>query len=186
MVPAWRAGRQVPAGSANGGRPVQYVAMELVEGSSLRDAIDGRRVDVRRALDYLAQAAGALSAAHAAGIVHRDLKPENLMIADGGYVKVLDFGLAKLQAQPAALGGGAATMTAGTSPGMVMGTVGYMSPEQAQGRPVDQRSDIFSFGCIHVATGARAFAGNSAVDTLHRIIHSRASPQCRRPLRRGM
>ncbi len=178
IVAIYDIGRQVPAGTANGGRPVQYVAMELVEGSSLRDAIDGRRIDVRRALDYLAQAADALSAAHAAGIVHRDLKPENLMVADGGYVKVLDFGLAKLQAQPAALGGGAATMTAGTSPGMVMGTVGYMSPEQAQGRPVDQRSDIFSFGCIlyEVATGARAFAGSSAVDTLHRIIHDQPEP----------
>jgi Tol biopolymer transport system component len=173
IVAIYDIGRQTPLGAQAGTRPVQYVAMELVSGSSLRDVIDRRGVDLKRALDYLAQAADALAAAHAVGIVHRDLKPENLMVADGGYVKVLDFGLAKLQAQPAPLGAGTATVTAGTSPGMVMGTVGYMSPEQAQGLPVDQRSDIFAFGCIlyEVATGARAFTGTSAVDTLHRIIH---------------
>jgi Tol biopolymer transport system component len=178
IVAIYDIGRQTPVGALAGARPVQYVAMELVSGSSLRDVMDRRGVDLKRALDYLAQAADALAAAHAAGIVHRDLKPENLMVADGGYVKVLDFGLAKLQTQPAPLAAGAATVTAGTSPGMVMGTVGYMSPEQAQGLPVDQRSDIFAFGCIlyEIATGARAFAGTSAVDTLHRIIHDQPEP----------
>ncbi|HEY2431223.1 MAG TPA: protein kinase [Vicinamibacterales bacterium] len=178
IVAVYDIGRQAPTGATAGARPVQYVAMELVSGSSLRDAIDGRRLDLKRTLDYLAQAADALAAAHAAGIVHRDLKPENLMIAEGGYTKVLDFGLAKLQAQPATLEAGTATMAAGTSPGMVMGTVGYMSPEQAEGRPVDQRSDIFSFGCIlyETATGTRAFSGTSAVDTLHRIIHEQPEP----------
>jgi Tol biopolymer transport system component len=178
IVAIYDIGRQTPGGAPNGARPVQYVAMELVAGSSLRDILDGRRLDLKRALDYVTQTADALAAAHAAGIVHRDLKPENLMVADGGYVKVLDFGLAKLQAQPASLEGGAATVTAGTAPGMVMGTVGYMSPEQAQGLPVDQRSDIFAFGCIlyEIATGARAFSGTSAVDTLHRIIHDQPEP----------
>ena len=178
IVAIYDIGRQTPAGAANGARPVQYVAMELVAGSSLRDILDARRLDLKRALDYLTQTADALAAAHAAGIVHRDLKPENLMVADGGYVKVLDFGLAKLQAQPAPLEAGAATVTAGTSPGMVMGTVGYMSPEQAQGLPVDQRADIFAFGCIlyEIATGTRAFSGTSAVDTLHRIIHDQPEP----------
>ncbi len=178
IVAIYDIGRQAPEGAPAGTRPVQYVAMELVAGTSLREAIDGRRFDLKRALDYLAQAADALAAAHAAGIVHRDLKPENLMVAEAGYVKVLDFGLAKLQGTPAALQGADATVTAGTSPGLVMGTVGYMSPEQAQGRPVDQRSDIFAFGCIlyEVTTGARAFSGPSAVDTLHRIINDQPEP----------
>jgi len=175
IVAIYDIGRQAPAGGA--GRPVQYVAMELVAGSTLRDAIEQRRLDLKRTLEYLGQAADALAAAHAAGIVHRDLKPENLMVADGGYVKVLDFGLAKLRADAAVEGAGA-TVTAGTSPGLVMGTVGYMSPEQAQGRPVDQRSDIFSFGCIlyEATTGTRAFSGPSTVDTLHRIIHEQPEP----------
>jgi serine/threonine protein kinase len=104
---------------------IRFVAMELVAGATLRDVLDTRRPDLRRVLDYLAQAADALAAAHAAGIVHRDLKPENLMIADGGYVKILDFGLAKLRGEAAPLGGhDGSTTGAGTAPGMVMGTVG--------------------------------------------------------------
>jgi Tol biopolymer transport system component len=178
IVAIYDIGRQAPDGAQGGARPVQYVAMELVAGVSLREAIDGRRFDLKRALGYLAQAADALAAAHAAGIVHRDLKPENLMVADAGYVKVLDFGLAKLQGQPAGPESTDATVSAGTSPGLVMGTVGYMSPEQAQGRAVDQRSDIFSFGCIlyETVTGSRAFSGDSVVDTLHRIIHDQPEP----------
>ena len=176
IVAIYDIGRQAPSAGA---QPVQYVAMELVAGSTLRETIDARRIDLKRTLDYLAQAADALAAAHAAGIVHRDLKPENLMVAEGGYVKVLDFGLAKLRGEPAVAGGaGSPTVTAGTSPGLVMGTVGYMSPEQAQGRPVDHRSDVFSFGCIlyEVTTGARAFSGDSAVATLHRIIYEQPEP----------
>src|SRR5215831_2010697 len=102
IVTIYDIGRETPAGGRESARPVQYVAMELVVGSSLREVIDRRGLDLKRALDYLAQAADALAAAHAAGIVHRDLKPENLMIADGGYVKVLDFGLAKLVGDQAA------------------------------------------------------------------------------------
>jgi Tol biopolymer transport system component len=161
-------------GAGASGRPVHFIAMELVTGETLRSLVERRGADLRHFLEYAAQMADALGAAHAAGIVHRDLKPENVMIADGGYVKILDFGLAKLKATPTeALAEGPTMAAAGTAPGVVMGTVGYMSPEQAQGLPVDARGDIFSFGCIlyEAATGARAFSGKSAVDTLHQIIH---------------
>jgi Tol biopolymer transport system component len=161
-------------GTGSDRRPVHFIAMELVTGETLRALLDRRAVELRHALDYAAQAADALSAAHAAGIVHRDLKPENVMIADGGYVKILDFGLAKLKLAPSdALAEGLTMPAAGTTPGVVMGTVGYMSPEQAQGLAVDARGDVFSFGCIlyEVVTGTRAFSGKSAVDTLHQIIH---------------
>jgi Tol biopolymer transport system component len=159
-------------------RPVHFIAMEIVRGETLR-AFLARERDVKRSLDYLTQVADALAAAHAAGIVHRDLKPDNVMIATAGYAKVLDFGLAKLRDAPALLAeaAGAPTVT-GTSPGLVMGTVGYMSPEQAQGRPADHRSDIFSFGCVlyEAITGDRAFRGTSSVDTLHQILHADPPP----------
>jgi Tol biopolymer transport system component len=176
IVAIFDIGRAAPArdGGSATGPPVHYIAMELVSGTTLRAAIDDRRLDLKKTLDYLTQAAEALAAAHAAGIVHRDLKPENLMVAGGGYMKVLDFGLAKLRGDAALLqSSAAATVSAGTSPGVVMGTTGYMSPEQAQGQPVDQRSDVFSFGCIlyEAASGVRPFAGRSVVETLHQIIH---------------
>src|SRR5258706_2332369 len=173
-------------GTASNGGLVHFIAMELVAGETLRSLFDRHDVDRRRLVDYAAQAADALGAAHAAGIVHRDLKPENLMVADGGYVKVLDFGLAKLKAEPALADSAAQaqtqTLKAGTTPGVVMGTVGYMSPEQALGRAVDHRSDIFSFGCIlyEAAAGKRAFVGPSAIDTLHQIIHTDPSPLSQR------
>jgi hypothetical protein len=165
------------------GRPVHFIAMELVAGETLRALLDRRAVDLRHALDYVAQAADALAAAHATGIVHRDLKPENVMIADGGYVKILDFGLAKLKlAATEGLAEGPTMQAAGTAAGVVMGTVGYMSPEQAQGLAVDARGDVFSFGCIlyEVVTGTRAFSGQSAVDTLHQIIHVDPPPMALR------
>jgi Tol biopolymer transport system component len=173
-------------GTASNGSPVHFIAMELVSGETMRSLLDRHDVDRRRLLDYAAQAADALGAAHAAGIVHRDLKPENMMVAEGGYVKLLDFGLAKLKVAPALAESAAhaptQTLPAGTTPGMVMGTVGYMSPEQALGRLVDHRSDIFSFGCIlyESASGARAFGGASAIDTLHQIIHVDPPPLSRR------
>ncbi|MBC8645772.1 MAG: serine/threonine protein kinase, partial [Thermoanaerobaculia bacterium] len=128
-----------------------YIAMELVEGSTLRELLASGPLPVKRVLTIAAQAADGLAKAHGAGIVHRDLKPENLMISRDGFVKILDFGLAKLAAPN--LEGSSQMLTAPggtprTSAGMVLGTVGYMSPEQASGKPVDHRSDQFSFGSI--------------------------------------
>jgi eukaryotic-like serine/threonine-protein kinase len=154
------------------GRP--YIAMEFVEGRSLDEVIGGRPLPLRTALDYGIQVANALSAAHTAGIVHRDLKPGNVMVTESGLVKVLDFGLAKIVAIPAAAAD--ATQSVLESPktvdGLILGSVSYMSPEQAEGRPVDHRSDIFSFGVLmyEMLTGRRAFEGNSAVSTLSNIL----------------
>ncbi|HEX8185849.1 MAG TPA: protein kinase, partial [Blastocatellia bacterium] len=139
--------------------------------------IHRERADLKKLLEYFAQAGEGLAKAHAAGIVHRDLKPENIMITDDGYAKILDFGLAKLveSNEPSGdeLEEAATAMMGQTRPGMVMGTIGYMSPEQAQGKPVDQRSDIFSFGCIlyEAATGRKPFTGDSMIDSLHKIVY---------------
>src|SRR5262249_12964714 len=135
--------------------------------------IDTRRLELKRALALLVQVAEALGTAHAAGVVHRDLKPENIMVASSGYAKVLDFGLAKLRPDLVDQEGmtTAATVGAASGPGVLLGTVGYMSPEQVEGRSVDHRSDVFSFGCVvyEAVAGSRAFAGSSSIDTLHRI-----------------
>ena len=156
------------------GSPVLYIAMELVSGETLRQAIEARRLDVKRALEYLIQVADALGAAHAAGVIHRDLKPENLMIADGGYAKVLDFGVAKLRADMTP----PREDSTPSSPGAVIGTVGYMSPEQVRAQPLDPRTDIFSFGCVlyEVITGRRAFQGTTSFDTLKRILSDEPLP----------
>lgn len=161
--------------------PVHYIAMEIVRGETLRAFLARQPRDLKKTIEYLAQAADALAAAHAAAIVHRDFKPDNVMIAAGGYAKVLDFGLAKLRGSATGLdaAGATQTMTAmGTSPGLVMGTVAYMSPEQANGGPADHRSDIFSFGCVlyETLTGDRAFRGTTSLDTLHRILHDDPPP----------
>lgn len=152
---------------------LHYLAMELVDGETLRALIEARRLELKRTLDLFVQVAEALAAAHAAGVVHRDLKPENVMVAASGYAKVLDFGLAKLRPELSANHAHThdATRTAASGPGMMLGTVGYMSPEQVEGRPVDHRSDVFSFGCVlyETITGRRAFAGPSSIETLHRI-----------------
>jgi serine/threonine-protein kinase len=152
-----------------------YIVMEYVEGKTLREIIGDRALPTRRLLELATQVAGGLAKAHAAGIVHRDLKPENLMVTEDGFVKILDFGLAKLV--PGASEGGSeiATMAReGTTPGAVMGTVGYMSPEQAKGLTADFRSDQFSLGAIlyEMATGRRAFQRDTAVQTLSAIIES--------------
>src|SRR5437879_954694 len=139
-----------------------YIAMEFIDGQTLREKIHRERTELRKLLRFLQHAAEGLAKAHTAGIVHRDLKPDNIMITRDGHAKILDFGLAKLIEQrptPGAESSEVATavMPQHSPPGTVMGTVGYMSPEQAQGKinEIDQRSDIFSFGCIlfEAATG---------------------------------
>src|SRR6266576_1074790 len=175
-----------------------FIAMEFVDGETLREKAHAGKSELKVLLKFLHQVAQGLAKAHASGIVHRDLKPDNIMITRDGHAKILDFGLAKLiMSEPPAVAGGlnlndnlsatadrsdkAEEATAmmpvqHSTPGVVMGTVGYMSPEQAQAKPVDQRSDIFSFGCLlyEAATGRRPFAGDSVVDTLHKIIHDPA------------
>src|SRR5512143_632494 len=126
-----------------------YIAMELVAGKTLRELLFPGPLPVKRSLQIAVQIAEGLAKAHEAGVVHRDLKPENIMVTRDGLVKILDFGLAKLRS--AAGEGGESTnipTETGTRPGMVLGTVGYMSPEQAAGQPIDFRSDQFSFGSI--------------------------------------
>src|SRR5450755_658995 len=150
-----------------------YVVQELLEGETLRSALAGGKLSPRKAIDTALQIAHGLAAAHEKGIVHRDLKPENLFVTKDGRVKILDFGLAKLTHQEE---GGQATnlptASAGTEPGVVMGTLGYMSPEQVKGKPADGRSDIFSFGAIlyEMLAGKRAFHGDSAADTMSAIL----------------
>jgi len=202
---------------------VHYIAMEFIDGMTLREKIHRERTDLRKLLRYLQHAAEGLAKAHASGIVHRDLKPDNIMITGDGHAKILDFGLAKLvEVQEGETGRGGdgvterhgdseikgsgerekrrrgdegATLIAAsprppvaaspplpvpTSPGLILGTVGYMSPEQAQGRTkeIDQRSDIFSFGCIlfEAATGKKPFEGDSVLKSLHMVAYEQAPP----------
>ena len=151
-----------------------YIVSELLEGETLRDRMSGKSLPQRKALDYALQTAHGLAAAHEKGIVHRDLKPENLFITKDGRLKILDFGLAKLTGA----GDGTRSETevptrrVDTDPGVVMGTIGYMSPEQLRGRPADHRSDIFSFGAIlyEMLSGNRAFRGESTADTMSAIL----------------
>src|SRR6266536_1522292 len=150
-----------------------YVVSELLEGETLREQLNGTALPVRKAIDYALQIASGLAAAHAKGIVHRDLKPENLFVTKDGRVKILDFGLAKLtQPEKAGPQTSLPTETAGTEPGVVLGTLGYMSPEQVRGKPADARSDIFAFGAIlyEMLSGNRAFRGDSAADTMSAIL----------------
>ena len=160
-----------------------FIAMEYVEGETLREKIHREKVPLQRLLNYLAQVAEGLAKAHAAGIVHRDLKPDNIMITRDGYAKILDFGLAKLiepTERPQGLSSELSTvmLQQHSTPGMILGTAGYMSPEQAQGKvnEIDHRSDIFSFGCIlfETATGRKAFEGKDQLDSLHKIVHTPA------------
>jgi serine/threonine protein kinase len=165
-----------------GGAPSQeFIAMEYVKGRSLDTLIGPGGLPVKVVLAYSAQIADALAAAHAAGVVHRDIKPANVIITGTGVAKVLDFGLAKLTEQPA-MGTPDVTRTVAitssspTVEGAIVGTVSYMSPEQAEGKPVDHRSDIFSFGALlyEMLTGKRPFVGDSPVSTLAAIL--RAEP----------
>lgn len=156
-----------------GEETIHFIAMELVDGETLRERAASRPLDIRRTLQVMAQVSDAVAAAHAVGITHRDLKPENIIIAGSGHAKVLDFGLAKLRREHAG-DEEASTALRDTDPGVVLGTVGYMAPEQAQGREADARSDVFALGSIlyELATGHRAFAAESSVDTMHKIIHA--------------
>jgi Tol biopolymer transport system component len=150
-----------------------YIVSELLEGETLRQRMGGSALVQRRAIDYANQMAHGLAAAHEKGIVHRDLKPDNIFITKDGRVKILDFGIAKLT-KPEGLQSQTEipTRRVDTNPGAVLGTVGYMSPEQVKGRAVDQRSDIFSFGAIlyEMLCGRRAFHGESAAETMSAIL----------------
>jgi eukaryotic-like serine/threonine-protein kinase len=150
-----------------------YVVQELLEGETLRGVLAGGRLSPRKAIDYSLQIVHGLAAAHEKGIVHRDLKPENIFVTQDGRVKILDFGLAKLtHTEESGQATSLPTATQGTEPGVVMGTLGYMSPEQVRGKPADARSDIFSFGAIlyEMLSGRRAFRGDSAADTMSAIL----------------
>ncbi len=150
-----------------------YIVAELLEGEELRAQLDNGALPVRKAIDYARQIADGLAAAHAKGIVHRDLKPENLFVTADGRVKILDFGLAKLRPQQTMNAGSeVATQKKITDPGTVLGTVGYMSPEQVRGQEADQRADIFSFGMIlyEMLSGKRAFTGESMADVMSAIL----------------
>ncbi len=168
---------------------VSYIAMELVDGQTLREIVAEGAMPLRRILSIAPQVAEGLAKAHAAGIVHRDLKPENVMVSRDGYVKILDFGLSKLAAPESGEVSAMPTLARPeTHPGTVLGTVAYMSPEQASGRTVDYRSDQFSLGSIlyEMAAGKKAFESNTAAETMSTIIRddpeplSRSTRRCRR------
>jgi len=150
-----------------------YVVSELLEGETLRERLRNGALPIRRVVDYALQVARGLAAAHEKGIVHRDLKPENLFLTSDNRVKILDFGLAKLTRPEAHDGSGdAPTVQVATEAGLVMGTAGYMSPEQVRGKSADHRSDIFSFGAIlyEMISGKRAFHGETSADTMSAIL----------------
>ena len=177
-----------------------YIVSELLEGETLREKLRAGALPSRRVVDYGMQLANGLAAAHEKGIVHRDLKPENLFLTKDGRLKILDFGLAKLHASEPLIEGQSqlGTIASESIPGMILGTVGYMSPEQVRGLPADQRSDIFAFGALlyEMLTGKRAFAGNTPADTLSAILQkdppdlsqsgASASPALERILRHCM
>jgi eukaryotic-like serine/threonine-protein kinase len=151
-----------------------YIVSELLEGETLRQRLSGGAFSPRKAIGHALQIAQGLAAAHEKGIVHRDLKPENIFVTNDGRLKILDFGLAKLT-QPDAPAAGQTnlpTEAPGTEPGVTLGTIGYMSPEQVRGRPADARSDIFAFGAIlyEMLSGRRAFHGDTAADTMSAIL----------------
>ncbi len=155
------------------GSPAHHIlVMELLEGDTLRQRLAAGALPVRKALDLGAQMARALAAAHESGIVHRDFKPENVVLTKDGRPKILDFGLATQRTAVAGDDTKSPTVAKATDPGTLMGTVGYMAPEQVKGQPADARSDIFAFGCVlfEMVTGRRAFKGDSAIETMNAIL----------------
>src|SRR5512136_288067 len=153
---------------------VAYAVTELLEGETLRTQLMDGALPVRKAVDYAVQMAQGLAAAHDKGIVHRDLKPENLFVTTDGRIKILDFGLAKLTRPESGPGemSSLPTTPAGTGAGVVLGTVGYMAPEQVRGRPADARSDLFALGAIlyEMLSGERAFTGATAGESLAAVL----------------
>src|SRR5262245_4195295 len=151
-----------------------YIVSELLEGETLRERLGNGPVPARKAIEYAIQVARGLAAAHERGIVHRDLKPDNVFVTADGRVKILDFGLAKLiEREPAALGASVLPTTPPqTMPGLVLGTIGYMAPEQVRGLAADARTDIFAFGALlyEMLSGRRAFGGDTAIDTITSIL----------------
>jgi Tol biopolymer transport system component len=149
-----------------------YIVTELLEGETLRSRLGAGALSSRKAIDYAIQIAKGLAAAHEKGIVHRDLKPENLFVTKDGRIKILDFGLAKLKTEKDGETQTDLRTISGTEPGVVLGTMGYMSPEQVRGKAADRRSDLFSFGTIlyEMLSGQRAFRGDTAADTITAIL----------------
>ena len=166
-------------GATPGGSP--FIVMELLDGETLRDALgdlDPHPLPVRKAVDYAIQIAAALAVAHEKGIIHRDLKPENIVITVDGQVKILDFGLAKLAGAPVDVDDKHKTARRFTSAGIVVGTPGYMSPEQVRAQPLDYRTDLFSLGAVlyEMLSGRRVFDRDSAVETLHAVLSDEPPP----------
>jgi serine/threonine protein kinase len=154
---------------------IHFLATEFVEGQTLRKLLTTRELEIVESLDIAIQVAGALAAAHSAGVRHRDIKPENIMIRPDGLVKVLDFGLAKLDEPRASMADSNATtfVEVNTTPGMVMGTAHYMSPEQTRGQSLDHRTDIFSLGIVlyEMATGDTPFTGDAVIEVMAAVAH---------------
>ena len=167
-----------------------FIAMEYIEGVTLRELISSGALAPKKMLELAAQIAQGLAKAHAADIVHRDLKPENMMLTTDGHVKILDFGLAKLLSPVQSDPDGPTFTKHGTDPGTVMGTASYMSPEQALGKSLDARTDVFSFGVVlyEMATGAAPFRGETPASLFDEILHKapRLPPQASQPLPTGV
>ena len=167
---------ETPGSRGSPGR--HFLVMELLEGETLRERLRAGALPARKAIDIAGQIARGLAAAHEKGVVHRDLKPENVFVTKDGHVKILDFGLARQIALPADAGDTRSpTLARPTEPGVILGTIAYMSPEHVRGLPVDHRADIFAFGCIlyEMVSGRRPFSGDSAIETMHAIAKDEAS-----------